>query len=299
MHDVALPVGLALGALLVAFGLRMWLAYAEAFSLIKAASTRGRVPWRVKLVMLVTFNIRLGAVREFAREWPRVLLRTKGFRRIRRLLISQQADLRDAAAAREGRDDDLVRHVGASGPSSMTGDHTSTMRIAEVNLLFEHLYWMRDRIIGNVRREPGSFLDPTSITTRDLRATLVHELDVEWSWRERLARPAPPRAFGQAETELRPDDYPTIEVLAEHWRRDELEMRSWLARLTDADLMTPWQLGSSAGRPLWQYLIHLYAHGIQQLSDAATILTYLGASPGEIDFLDFLRTREAAGTEAQ
>ena len=172
------------------------------------------------------------------------------------------------------------------------------MRIAEVTILFDHLYWMRDRIIGIALREPGFFLDPTSITTRDLRATLVHELDVEWSWRERLARPAPPRAFGPAETELRPEDYPTVEVLAEHWRRDEEEMRSWLGRLTDADLMTPWELESPGGRPLWQHLIHVYAHGIQQLADAATILTYLGASPGEIDFLDFLRT-PAAEIETQ
>ena len=59
--------------------------------------------------------------------------------------------------------------------------------------------------------------------------------------------------------------YPTVEVLAEHWRRDEEEMRSWLGRLTDADLMTPWELESPGGRPLWQHLIHVYAHGIQQL----------------------------------
>jgi hypothetical protein len=115
VQDVALPLALILGALLFAFGLRLWLAYVEAFRLMKAASTHGRVPWRVKLAMLVTFHVRLGAVREFGRDWPRVLLRTKGFRRIRRLLVAQQADLRAAAGARKRRDNDLVKYAGVTG----------------------------------------------------------------------------------------------------------------------------------------------------------------------------------------
>lgn len=138
MQDLALPVALILGALLFAFGLRLWLAYAEAFRLMKAASARGRVSWRVKLVMLVSFHVRLGAVREFGRDWPRVLLRTKGFRRMRRALLAQQADLRAAAAARKRRDDDLARHAGVTGTDAQ-GRQLDRREFQET---FEALTWL-------------------------------------------------------------------------------------------------------------------------------------------------------------
>ena len=115
IRELALPIWLTLGALPLVFGLSLWLAYSEAFRLMKAASGRGQVSWRAKLVLLVSFHVRLGAMREFARDWPRVLLRTKGFRRKRRILADQQADLRAAAAARRQRVDDLARYAGVSG----------------------------------------------------------------------------------------------------------------------------------------------------------------------------------------
>jgi uncharacterized damage-inducible protein DinB len=165
------------------------------------------------------------------------------------------------------------------------------MRIDDIIVLFDHLYWMRDRILEAAQRVPEAFVDASPVTIRDLRATLVHELDVEWSWRERLEQPEPPRAFGPAETELAPADYPTLDTVAEHWQRDESAMRAWLGQLTDADLATPWELESPGGHPLWQHLVHLYTHGVQQLSDAAVILTRAGASPGELDFLEYVQER--------
>ncbi len=166
MQELALPVLLALGVLLVAYGLRLWLAYAEAFRLMKAASTRGRVPWRVKLAMLVTFHVRLGAVREFGREWPRVLLPTRGFRHIRRVLLAQQADLRAAAAARKRRDDDLHRYAGVTGTDAQ-GRRLDRREFQET---MEALTWLstsqmgRYGIVGRYDRRvldefPSSWLD--------------------------------------------------------------------------------------------------------------------------------------------
>lgn len=112
--ELVLPIWLTLSALPLVFGLSVWFAYAEAFRSMKAASTRGRVSWRVKLVLLVSFHVRLGAVREFGRDWPRLLLRTKGFRRKLRVLAIQQADLRAAAAARRQQSEE--RHVNDERP---------------------------------------------------------------------------------------------------------------------------------------------------------------------------------------
>ena len=162
------------------------------------------------------------------------------------------------------------------------------MRIAEATMLFDHLYWVRDRILEAAAGAEDAFIDEDPVTTRDLRATLVHELDVQWSWRERL-KGADWEAWGP-DAELRAEDYPSVAAIAEHWRRDEAEMRSWLASLEDRDLDAP-PVRDEDLQPLWCYVMHLISHGSQQLSEAAVLLTRAGHSPGEIGFLEFVMTR--------
>lgn len=161
------------------------------------------------------------------------------------------------------------------------------MRIAEATTLFDHLYWARDRVLEAASGlEARAFTSDDTVTTRDLRSTLVHELDVEWSWRVRL-RDANGEEPGE-DAELDPSDYPTVVALAERWRRDEVEMRAWLASLTDADLDGP-PVRMEGSVPLWQFIVHVVSHGTQQLSEAAVLLTRAGHSPGEIGFLEYVR----------
>ncbi len=146
------------------------------------------------------------------------------------------------------------------------------------------------------RRAPRQALvDPAAPTIRDLRTTLVHELDVEWSWRERLDG-KDPTTFDEAIDELTVEDLPDLEAITARWRSDEAEMRAWLARLGDDGLAGPCRAEDPSRHPLWYHLIHLYTHAIQQFSDAAVLLTAAGHSPGELDFLDFIERREAAGS---
>jgi uncharacterized damage-inducible protein DinB len=164
------------------------------------------------------------------------------------------------------------------------------MDIADARFLIDHLYWMRDRVLTRAD-EPGVALtDPTPPTTRDLRATLVHELDVEWSWRVRLQRDDP-TAFSPDDEELDPADFATLDGIRDRWREDEAEMRAWLDTLTDAELAARCRAERDLEHPFWHHLQHLYTHGIQQLSDAATLLSLQGHSPGELDFLEFVEER--------
>lgn len=161
------------------------------------------------------------------------------------------------------------------------------MRVADASTLIDHLYWTRDRVLDAAAgMDDAAWTSSDTVTSRDLRATLVHELDVQWSWRERL-RGADWEEWGP-DAELTAGDYPTLASLSEHWQRDEAVMREWLAGLADADLDAP-PVREEDPQPLSQYVMHLYAHGLQQFSEAAVLLTRAGRSPGDIGFLEFIR----------
>ena len=141
---------------------------------------------------------------------------------------------------------------------------------------------------GRRELEGAAFTAAETVTNRDLRATLVHELDVQWSWRERL-RGADWEEWGE-DAELRGEDYPTVAAVAEHWERDERETRAWLAGLTDDDLDAP--PVRDEDRPAVVGLRDApRRHGIQQFSEAAVLLTRAGHSPGDIGFLEFIKSR--------
>jgi uncharacterized damage-inducible protein DinB len=159
------------------------------------------------------------------------------------------------------------------------------MRVDDVRVLFDYLYWLRDRVLTAAAAVPHDVLtSPDVVTTRNLRGTLVHELDVQWSWRVRLMT----GSFGP-EPELNPVDYPSVESIADHWGRDEVEMRQWVAGLSDEQLAAS-PPGEENPAPLWYYVMHLVSHGIQQFSDAAVLLTQAGHSPKDIGFLEFAKS---------
>jgi len=160
------------------------------------------------------------------------------------------------------------------------------MQRTDVDSLFDYMYWANGRILDAAERlGPDEFTGPSAVTTRDLRSTLVHELDVEWSWRLNLQG-----RLSEDEAELNADDYPDVASLRAHWRRDEAEMRAWVASLTDEDLASDVASDLTKDRrPLWQYLVHIVVHATQQQADAATLLTLAGQSPGELGYLEYLR----------
>ena len=160
------------------------------------------------------------------------------------------------------------------------------MQKADIESLVDYMYWVNRWLLDAAARLPtADFVKTDAVTTRNLRATLVHELDVEWSWRLRLQGRA-----DEDEAELRPEDFPDVAALRARWEQDEGEMRAWLGALTDDDL-------ARIVRPepmkhpftLWQYLMHIMVHAAQQQADAATLLSMAGESPGELGCLEFLR----------
>ncbi len=72
-------------------------------------------------------------------------------------------------------------------------------------------------------------------------------------------------------------------------------MRAYLAGLRSGDLaqIVRYQTTSGEGREnlLCQLLAHLANHGTQHRSVAALRLTQLGRSPGDLDFIAYLRRK--------
>jgi uncharacterized damage-inducible protein DinB len=169
------------------------------------------------------------------------------------------------------------------------------VRKADLALLLDYGYWATHRLLAAAAELPvDQFTAPADATVRSLRATLVHALDVEWSWRLRLQGQATGTPGLDADQELREEDFPTAAALTDRWLQEERELRVWLDGLDEEHLAATVGAGDRA-RPLWQYALHLILHGFQQRADAATLLSRYGRSPGELEFLGYLARSRPEG----
>jgi uncharacterized damage-inducible protein DinB len=123
------------------------------------------------------------------------------------------------------------------------------MQHEEIGELIDYLFWVRDRILAaSAGLADGEFQSRETVTTRDLRATLAHQFENEWAWRIRLSEGAFPVG------DVLPTDYPTLDALVDHWRREERDLRAWFDGLSDRDLATQ-PPGDENPLALWRYLL--------------------------------------------
>ena len=160
------------------------------------------------------------------------------------------------------------------------------MRIQEMLLLYEYNYWANGRILAAAgQASPEQFVEPARFGFVNLRATVVHTLDAEHSWRMRCQHSA--STPDMAET-----DVPTVDLLKQRWHEEEAAMRAYLTTLQDGDLASVVRYTIDTGelreRVLWHCLLHVVNHGTQHRSEAAALLTEYGHSPGDLDFTVFL-----------
>ncbi len=162
------------------------------------------------------------------------------------------------------------------------------MKTGEVETLFQYNYWANGKIVkyaglaGEAR-----FTEPAAVSFGSLRGTLVHIYWAEWLWRVRCQVGISPQEHA-AET-----DFPDLQTLGRRWLAEEQAMLDYLSALQDEDLDRIVAYRDTRGvdheNPLWQLLLHVVNHGTQFRSEAAVILTQAGHSPGDLDFIAFLR----------
>jgi len=164
--------------------------------------------------------------------------------------------------------------------------------------LYDYNYWANRRVLAIARSLfESDLIAPAGLGHGSLMATLVHILYAEWLWRMRTQESYSPGPQSPWEA-LNLDDTATLDALRARWFEEERAMRAYLAGLRDSDLeqVVLYQTMSGEAREnlLWQLLAQVINHGTQHRSEAALHLTQLGHSPGDLDFIIYLR-REGAG----
>ncbi len=161
------------------------------------------------------------------------------------------------------------------------------MKKSEILTLYQYNAWANARILQAASQmTPEQFLAPAPFPHGSLRGTLVHTLFAEWIWRQRWE--------GSSPTEwLLPKDFPTFEAVQARWDVEGRALLAFVEKLDEADLDKVIHYQRTGGEPrenlLWHLMVHLVNHGTQHRGEAATILTGCGYSPGDIDFIVYLR----------
>ena len=157
-----------------------------------------------------------------------------------------------------------------------------------IQTLYDYNYWANGRILQAAEGlNQEQFVAPASVSHGGLRGTLVHTLSAEWIWRKRCQEQVFPGAM------MTVNEFPTLAALRQRWLEEETAMGTYVAGLTEPELKQVVKYETTSGRPmeniLWQILVHLVNHGTQTRSEAALILTEYGYSPGDLDFIYYVR----------
>lgn len=162
------------------------------------------------------------------------------------------------------------------------------MKINDIKLMFEYNYWANKRILSMAEQLTAEQVTQTNdFSWGSLHGTLLHILDTEYGWRVLCQQ-------GKTTPVWTADDYPDLSSIQSQWEEEENEMWEYLDSLSDDDIIGTFSYGVNDGtrtRVLWHCLYHLVNHGTQHRSECAVMLTDLGQSPGDIDFVVFLNQR--------
>ena len=156
--------------------------------------------------------------------------------------------------------------------------------------MFDYNAAMNVRLLDFAAKVPDEQLDaPTGYGVGGLRQTFWHTLIVEAGWGRfcrgiEVDRTKPPPVEPTA----------TIAALQAFHAEESDQMRAFLAGLSDDDFAQPLVQkrpdGTEHSFIRWQVLTHILYHSAQHRSEIAEMLTRYGQSPGDTDFIFYMRS---------
>ncbi len=160
------------------------------------------------------------------------------------------------------------------------------MNKQDILTLYRYNQWANAKILDRTAQVTHEqFVGPAAFPHGGLRGTLIHAMSAEWIWRSRWEGVSPTRL-------LKLDEFPTFELVRLRWTEDQEKLMAFVEGLTDERLNQTFDYNNTSGKPfrriLWEAMAHVVNHGTQHRTEAAAILTELGHSPGDLDFIYFL-----------
>lgn len=163
------------------------------------------------------------------------------------------------------------------------------MKKSEILTLYRYNSWANARILDAAENvNPEEFLAAAPFPHGGLHTTLLHILSAEWIWRNRWEGNSPTAVLSL-------EDFPTFEVLHSRWQTEEALLLAFVEKVSEETLDRTIHYTTTGGKPyeniLWHLMLHVVNHGTQHRSEAATMLTGFGHSPGDMDLILFLREK--------
>jgi uncharacterized damage-inducible protein DinB len=166
------------------------------------------------------------------------------------------------------------------------------MTVKDLEDLCDYGYWADRRLFDVISQlTPEEFARPVAGGYESIRNTMVHILSAESGWLDRCGGPA-------RGPSLNPVDFPTIESVMQAWNRVEANVREFLAKLKDEDLVrnVEFSFGQSEKylMPLGELMQHAAIHGVHHRGQVATLLRMLGRAPGNFDIIVYYAVKGAS-----
>ena len=163
------------------------------------------------------------------------------------------------------------------------------MTVNDLERMFDYGYWANRKLFDAISQlSPDQFTQPVAGSYGSIRNTLVHILSAEWGWLSRCGG----RERGPA---LKPDDFATVESLAEAWSKVEGNLREVLGKLKDEDLARNVEFANPRGEKrsmaLGELMHHAAVHGVHHRGQVAMLLRLLGRAPANFDILFYYADR--------
>ena len=161
-----------------------------------------------------------------------------------------------------------------------------------IEQLIDYNYWANGLILKySEKLSDEEFTREIENGPDSVRNILAHIMLAEWLWLDRMQGES--RILDDFKKFFRFDRYPTIKECYDDWFDIELRMRDFLAGMSEKQLTESFQYAQSDGGERDNRYVDIFTqltlHGMQHRAELALILTNMGHSPGNLDYIVYLR----------
>jgi uncharacterized damage-inducible protein DinB len=156
--------------------------------------------------------------------------------------------------------------------------------LEQIRALYAYNEWANDHLVEVSARVPAEELAASrGASFESILTSLAHIAAAQINWLERWTAEA--NAVPTVELQKMPD----LGTVRASFLASHAGLREFLAGLAEARLAAPLAFRDSSGtefnRPLWQLMVHVANHGTYHRGEIALMLSGIGHSPGDLDFI--------------